>query len=230
MTVFTQPLVPPQVLAGVVKVLPCNQSSDTLLWSTRVHRHTRLWKEVASTEGNLCNTELIVDWWNPPNWGASRLAAVSTCFQPGTLVSLKPIEAMMSSQVKIQQTTQLWWHQDSIKYTHIVCIRCILFDFYFLCLTDPPKNVGHLSFIGAGQSFPLCCQSEHSGIVDMAKMRWFPVESVGIDRIWPVFCKISILLLSLCNHDSRSHVCDMYCCYLLLWFSSNPLGEGAANE
>ena len=132
MTVFTRPLVPPQILAGVVKVLPCNQSSDTLLWSTRVHRHTRLCKGVASTEGNLCNTELIVD-----------ILLIDENPQLGKPLDLR-LFPFVSNQEHLSVWNRLkqWWavklrsskqhNYDDTRTqsnTHIVCIRSILLIF-----------------------------------------------------------------------------------------------------
>ena len=128
MTVFTRPLVPPQVLAGVVKVLPCNQSSDTLLWSTRVHRHTRLCKEVASTEGNLCNTELIVDWWKPPIGEPLDLQLFPFVSNQEHLFVWNRLKQWWA--VKLRSSKQHNYDDTRTQSnTHIVCIRCILLIF-----------------------------------------------------------------------------------------------------
>ena len=236
MTVFTRPLVPPQVLAGVVKVLPCNQSSDTLLWSTRVHRHTRLRKEAASTEGNLCNTELIVDWWKPPIGEPLDLQLFPFVSNQEHLFVWNRLKQWWA--VKLRSSKQHNYDDTRTQSnTHIVCIRCILLIF---CVWLTLLKMWNLCLSLVQVRVFRCAVNLNTVALSTWRRcdgsRW---NQLGLTEFGQ-FCKISfyavVAAVYYCHFGTMINdvmcvcVCDMYCCYLLLWFSSNPLGEGAANE
>ena len=122
----------------------------------------------------------------------------------GTLVCLKPIEPLMSSQVKIQETTTWWWQEDSIKHPYSMYLS-------FLCLTDPPKNVGPVF---------RWCRLEFSAVLSIWTQWHYPhgedaMIPSGISWDWSNLATLDLVMpvvvaVASCNDVN---MCDMYCCY-----------------